>query len=140
MHLGRLILLFTLVPVLELALLIEIGALIGTLYTIALIIGTGVLGAALARSQGLRVLREVQAEFAQGRLPAGSLVDGLLILIAGALLMTPGVLTDIVGFACLTPVFRKQVRRSLQQRFERALREGKVRTPEVFDADFERRD
>ena len=143
MLLGRLILLFTVVPALELALLIEIGQLIGTLYTLALIIGTGVLGAALARSQGLRVLREVQAEFAQGRLPAGSLVDGLLILIAGALLMTPGVLTDAVGFACLTPVLRRQVRRRLQQRFERVLREGRVDvrgTTEVFDADFERRD
>lgn len=147
MTLGRLILLFTVVPVVELVLLIEIGSLVGTLYTVALILGTGALGAALARAQGLRVLREVQAEFGQGRLPAASLIDGLLILLAGALLLTPGVLTDALGFACLTPFFRKQIRRLLRVRFEAAVRDGRLelhglggpdlRVGEVYDAEFD---
>ncbi len=144
MGLGRLVLLFTLVPALELVLLIEIGRLVGTFATVGLVLATGVLGAALARSQGLRVLGEVQREFGLGRLPAGSLVDGLLILIAGALLVTPGVLTDVVGLACLTPFFRKQVRRQLRKRFEHALREGRIEGTRftaadgrIYEADFE---
>ena len=95
---GRLLLLFVLVPALELVLLIELGQRIGTLPTLGLIVLTGVVGASLARSQGLRVLQELQRETEAGRLPAEPLVDGALILVAGALLVTPGVLTDAFGF------------------------------------------
>ena len=91
---GRLLLAFILIPVVELFLLIEIGRRIGTLPTLVLIVATGVLGAWLVRLQGLSVLRKVQAEMAVGRMPAGAMVDGIIILIAGAVLMTPGVLTD----------------------------------------------
>jgi UPF0716 protein FxsA len=100
---GRLLLLFIVVPAVELGLLIEIGSRIGTVATLGIIVVTGVVGAALARRQGIGVLRRVQAELAEGRVPAGSLADGVIILVAGALLMTPGVLTDVLGFLCLVP-------------------------------------
>jgi UPF0716 protein FxsA len=123
---GQLLLLFILVPTIELVLLIEVGSRIGTLATVGLIAVTGVIGASLARQQGLRVLSQVQTEVAEGRLPAGSLVDGLIILIAGALLITPGILTDAFGFLCLVPAFRSLVKRVLRRRFEQAVREQRV--------------
>jgi len=122
----RWLLLFVGLPALELALLIEIGSRIGTAATLGLIVLTGVVGAALARRQGLRVLSEVQSETAEGRLPAGSLVDGVLVLLAAALLVTPGVLTDAFGFLCLAPGFRSLVKREIGRRFEQAAREGRV--------------
>ena len=123
---GRLILLFTLVPALELALLIEVGSRIGTAATIGLVIATGVLGAALARQQGLQVLRRIQTELGAGRLPASSLVDGVIVLLAGALLVTPGILTDVLGILCLVPSFRSLIKARLRRRFERALREQRI--------------
>ena len=124
---GRLLVLFIVVPAVELALLIEIGRRVGTLATLGLIVVTGILGAALARHQGLGVLRRVQAELAAGRVPAGSLLDGVFILFAGALLMTPGILTDAVGFLCLVPGVRTLIKRELWRRFERAVREDRIR-------------
>lgn len=130
---GRLLLLlFILVPAIELILLIELGRLIGTLETLALIAITGVLGASLARYQGLEVLRQLRSEVAVGHLPAGPIVDGILILLAGALLITPGVLTDAFGFLCLIPLTRKIVKDFLRRRLERAVREGRVRVSMQF--------
>ncbi len=123
---GWLLLLFVALPAVELALLIEIGSRIGTLETIGLIVVTGVVGASLARSQGLRVLRRVQGEIAAGEMPADSLIDAVMILIAAALLVTPGVLTDAFGLLCLVPGFRALVKRELVQRIERAVEEGRV--------------
>jgi len=122
----RLLLLFVLLPALELGLLISVGRRIGTLETVGLIVATGVVGASLARSQGLQVLARVQGELGAGRLPAESLVDGMIILVAAALLVTPGVLTDAFGLLCLVPAFRRVVKRWLRRRFERAVAEGRV--------------
>ena len=104
---GRLLLLFIVLPAVELVLLIEIGRRLGSVETVALIVLTGIVGAALARSQGLQVLSRIQAEMAGGRLPADPLVDGLILLVAAALLVTPGVLTDAFGLLCLAPGFRR---------------------------------
>jgi UPF0716 protein FxsA len=123
---GWLLLLFVALPAIELALLIEVGSRIGTAATVALIVGTGITGAALARRQGLGVLGVMQRETAAGRLPAGTLVDGVIILLAAALLVTPGILTDAFGFLCLVPGFRTVVKRQLLRRLERAAREGRV--------------
>ena len=123
----RLLLLFILIPAVELALLIEIGKRIGTLETLALIVVTGVLGAALARHQGLGVLRAARAEAAAGRLPAAALVDGLIILLAGAVLITPGVLTDIFGFLCLIPISRRWIKTLVGRWLLRAAQDGRVR-------------
>jgi UPF0716 protein FxsA len=132
---ANLLLLFVVVPAVELALLIEVGSRIGTLATLAIIVATGILGAALARQQGLRTVRAIQDELARGELPASSLVDGVIILLAGALLITPGILTDAVGFLCLVPRVRDAAKRTLQRRFERAVREQRIHvTTQVFDA------
>ena len=123
---SHLLLLFVVIPAVELALLIEIGSRIGTAATLGIIAATGVLGAALARQQGLGVLRRLQVETNAGRLPADPLIDGAFLLVAGALLVTPGVLTDVVGFLCLVPGFRNVVKREVRKRLERAVLEGRV--------------
>lgn len=123
---GRLLLLFVVLPAVELALLIEIGGRIGTAATLGVIVVTGFVGAALARRQGLGVLSRLQQETQAGQLPAGSLVDGVLILVAAALLVTPGVLTDAFGFLCLVPAFRGVLKREVRRRLERAVQEGRV--------------
>lgn len=105
----RLLLLFTTVPLVELALLLWIGARIGVLPTVALILVTGVVGASLARLQGLATWRRFQAALAAGRLPGSELLEGLLILVAGALLLTPGILTDAAGFLLLVPPARRWI-------------------------------
>ena len=106
---AKLLMLFILVPATELVLLIEVGSRIGTVNTVLIIVATGVLGVSLASRQGLGVLRQIQAETAVGRMPGGAIVDGLLILIAGIVLMTPGLLTDIAGFLCLIPATRRAI-------------------------------
>ena len=89
---GRLALLFVVVPIVELMLLIELGQYIGLLPTLGLVMLTGVTGAWLARAEGLRVLVQFQKELASGQLPGQALLDGISVLIGGALLLTPGVL------------------------------------------------
>ena len=123
---GRLLLLFIVVPAVELALLIEIGQRIGTLETLAIIVATGIAGATLARRQGLAVINRAQERVAAGEMPADVLVDGILILIASALLVTPGILTDAFGFICLIPALRGVVKRILWRRLENAVRENRV--------------
>ena len=109
----RLLLLFILVPIAELAIFMTLGDRIGLLPTLAIIVLTGFLGAALTRSQGLRALQRFQAASAAGKVPTTEIVDGLLILIAGAVLLTPGFLTDTVGFLLLVPPARAIVRKRL---------------------------
>ncbi len=107
----RLLILFTVVPLLELWLLISIGKVIGIIPTIALILVTGVVGASMARWQGVLCLQTVQRQVQAGQFPTDSLLDGLGILVAAAFLITPGVLTDIVGFGLLIPPVRRIARR-----------------------------
>jgi UPF0716 protein FxsA len=134
---ARLLLLFTVVPIVELLLLVELGRHIGLATTLAIVLGTGVLGAALARWQGLTTLRRIQAEMEAGRVPTGPLIDGLLILIAGAVLLTPGLLTDLLGFALLVPATRRAVRRAVSRAIRSRMRhDGHV----VIDAEWERED
>lgn len=124
--LGRLIFIFVAVPLLELAILLQIGQWIGLLPTVALVVTTGVAGAALARRQGIRAFLAVQRELASGRLPGRSLLDGLAILVGGALLLTPGVLTDVIGFGLLVPVSRRWLQLLARRGLERRIREGSV--------------
>ena len=124
---AKLLLLFVLVPATELALLIEVGSRIGTATTLLVIVVTGALGASLAARQGLGVLQEIQRGTAEGRMPGGAIVDGLLILVAGVVLMTPGFLTDVAGFLCLIPATRRAIKRVVRRRLERAAREGRAR-------------
>jgi len=102
----RLLILFTLVPILELYVLLEIGSLIGTMPTVALIFLTGIAGAYLARMQGFSLVNRIQIEMNQGRVPKGELIDGAMILVGGVLLLTPGFCTDLLGFSLLVPLTR----------------------------------
>jgi UPF0716 protein FxsA len=113
----RLAMLFILLPLVELALLMFISARLHSwLVTMALVILTGIVGAWLARREGLNCYRRVQQQMAQGQIPADSLVDGLMILVAGAVLVTPGIITDCVGFTLLIPQFRQMVRQRIVKR------------------------
>jgi UPF0716 protein FxsA len=124
--LAKLFLIFILVPILEMALLIRLGQLLGFWPTIALVVATGAIGALLAKSQGLRVLSAIQADLATGQPPASRLVDGLLILLGGVLLLTPGLITDTAGFLLLLPFTRSRMKESLRRRFEKMVRSGQV--------------
>lgn len=120
----RLLLLFTLVPVAELMVLIELGEAIGLGPTLLLILVTGVVGAALARREGSRTWLQVQRELAQGELPADSLLHGLMVLVAGAFLVTPGVITDAVGFLLLVRPVRAKLVEMGRDWLRRKMRSG----------------
>jgi len=109
----RLLLLFTVVPLVELWLLFAISSRTSPLFTIGLVVATGFLGAALARRQGWQAWLRIQQQLAQGQPPTNALVDGVLIILAAAVLITPGVLTDLVGFALLVPSIRATLRSRL---------------------------
>ena len=114
----RLLLLLTLVPLMELIILLRLAEYLSWPWTIALIIVTGALGALLARREGLKALERIRADLTAGRAPTGAVVDGALILAAGLVLITPGVLTDACGFALLVPSIRGWVRRRLGEAFK----------------------
>lgn len=104
-----LLFLFILVPIIEITLFIQIGEQIGLLWTIATVIVTAVIGTHLVRSQGLKALASAQNSLNEQRLPLEEVFTGLCLLVAGALLLTPGFLTDAIGFTLLAPPFRKYV-------------------------------
>ena len=119
--LARLILLFTVIPIVELIVLIEIGSRLGTVVTLLLLLGTALLGAALARHEGLKTLRRVQSKLADGIMPDEELLDGVLILVAGVMLLTPGLLTDVWGVFLLIPASRRIVKRWVRRFFRQRL-------------------
>ena len=133
----RLLLLFTVVPLIELFLLVKLGTMIGVGPTVLIVLLTGFLGALLARWQGLGVLRRLSEDMAGGRLPTDALIDGLLILIAGAVLLTPGLITDAFGFLLLIPQGRALVRRAVAARLSNNTIVG---DPGVIDAEWRRED
>jgi UPF0716 protein FxsA len=98
---------FLAVPILEIYLLFQVGGIIGVGWTILIVIGTAILGASLLRQQGLATWTRLNQSMAQGQLPPTILVEGLLLLLSGAFLLTPGFFTDAVGFLFLTPFIRK---------------------------------
>ena len=122
----KLILIFTIVPFIELSLLIELGSVIGTLPTILVVVITGVIGAFMARMAGLSVLFKIQENLRQGIFPRDELFDGVLILIGGAFLLTPGLLTDALGFFLLLPLGRSAVKRWLQEILKRRIDSGEI--------------
>jgi len=114
--------LFIALPLAEIVLLIEIGSRIGTLATLAILVLTAVLGASLAHREGLKVLWRIQEKMAQGIMPDEELIDGVLILAAGIVLLTPGLLTDAAGLLLLVPGSRLALKRWLRDRFSRRIR------------------
>lgn len=103
----RLLLLFTVVPAVELFLLLQLGAWMGPTATFLLILGTGLLGAWLAKREGLRVLRDLSGELQRGLPPGDRMMEGALVVVGGLLLITPGVLTDLTGFLLIFPATRR---------------------------------
>lgn len=123
----KLLAIFIIVPVLELYILIEAGRIIGLLPTIATILLTGIAGAWLARTQGVEILRKIQAETSHGQMPGRTLIDGALVLVGGLLLLTPGFFTDALGFSFLIPLTRALWHRGLSAWLQKQVQQGAVR-------------
>lgn len=108
MHVFRLIFLFFLVvPLLEIYLLLKIGGMIGVFKTVFMVVATAVIGAWLLRMQGFATWQRLQASMARGEIPTLEIIEGPILLVGGALLLTPGFFTDILGFLCLIPITRR---------------------------------
>ena len=114
----KLFLAFTIIPIIEIYLLIEIGSMFGALTAVTLVILTGFLGAFLARMQGLQTLYRIQESLHEGKMPSGELLDALLIVFAGLVLLTPGFLTDSAGFLLLIPATRNSIKYWLRRQIE----------------------
>ena len=122
----RLLLLFTALPLIELFILLKVGAAIGLLNTVLLVITTATLGAILARRQGIDTLHRIRQQLGNGALPAEELIDGLLILIAAVVLITPGLLTDTFGFLLLIPQTRRWLKRYVKELFNNRISRGSM--------------
>lgn len=139
----RLLLLLTIVPAVELVVLLQVhhfiassfGVLTGLLVTFGSIFATGIAGAALARSQGLEVVQQLRTQLQQGQLPGETLADGVLILVGAAFLLTPGFITDVLGFTFLIPATRGFYRRRILAWLKDRLRVGRMQEKEVFVVD-----
>ena len=127
--LFKLLLLFTLVPLAEFFLLWKISEASSLGFTFALVLATGLVGATLARWQGLSWRQRLHDDLIAGQLPTDSLLDGLMIFIAGALLITPGVLTDVAGLSLLVPPIRAIYRQWIKGRFMRSFQTGQGDRP-----------
>jgi UPF0716 protein FxsA len=107
--------LFIIIPIIEITVIMQVGALLGVWPTVAIVILSAWLGAKYVRQQGLATLQSVQTKMAQGEMPSGEIVTGLMLLVAGVLLVTPGFVTDIFGLSLLIPAVRKAIAAQAQQ-------------------------
>ena len=122
----KLFIAFTLIPVLELYVLIKVGSVLGALNTIAVVIVTAIAGAHLARVQGMQTMMRVRAKLSSGQMPTDDLVDALIIFIAGVTLLTPGFITDAFGILLLIPATRSVFKRWLQEKLEELSRNSEI--------------
>ena len=129
---------FLLVPLAEIYVLLKVGGVLGALPTIALVVLTAVVGAALMRAQGFATVQKVQRQLSVGEIPAVAMIEGAFILVAGALLLTPGFITDCVGFACLLPPFRQALIRRMMARFGSPRRGSRAPAGRIIDGEFTR--
>ena len=132
------LILFITIPLVEIAILINIGKIIGAGYTIALVIGTAFLGVSLLRIQGISTLAKVQANISKGQLPATELIEGLILLISGALLLTPGFFTDMLGFLMLVPILRQRLAETFFVNFMKNhinIRQTQTRTGNIIEGE-----
>ena len=137
-----LLLLFITVPLVEIYLLIELGGLVGAVPTIMLVVLTAMVGAKLVRAQGLITIARVRHSLDQGEIPAMTLLEGVTLLVAGALLLTPGFITDVLGFLALVPDLRQKAIRWLLQRAVVASdsKQTGQRGPRTIDGEYRRED
>ncbi|MFQ6090741.1 MAG: FxsA family protein [Candidatus Bipolaricaulia bacterium] len=122
----KLLAVFVAVPLVELYLLLLVGRVIGAFWTVLIVVLTGVLGGFLAKREGLAVLRRVRERLDGGELPGDELLDGAIILISGALLITPGMVTDLLGLLGLLPLTRRWFKQMATRRFRRSVRRGAI--------------
>ncbi|EGQ8314361.1 FxsA family protein [Vibrio cholerae] len=147
-----LLFLFIAVPVIEIALFIQVGGVLGVWPTIALVLLTAIVGASLVRSQGLQTLLTVQQRLAQGQLPAQQILEGVMLAVAGVLLLTPGFFTDILGMLVLLPAPRAYLAKQLMSRvvvgnihasgagFEHPFHDRANPNGTTYEGEFERKD
>ena len=131
---ALLVLLFIVVPLVELYVIIQVGQAIGVWWTLALLVADSVAGSVLMRSQGRAAWRRFQAALAEGRMPGREVLDGVLVIFGGAFLLTPGFVTDVLGAILLAPPTRALVRRVLVRRFVPGMivtRAARWRSPDV---------
>jgi UPF0716 protein FxsA len=121
----KLFLAFTLIPVLEIYLLIKIGYYLGAFNTVIVVIVTALLGASLARHEGIRTMMRVRESMSRGELPAEEMLDAVLIFIAGIVLLTPGFITDLAGIAILMPNVRSILKRWMRTKFDQWISENR---------------
>jgi UPF0716 protein FxsA len=121
-----LFLIFAVIPLIELGILIKIGTVIGTLNTITLVILTAAIGAYMVRMEGIGVLSRIQHNMQEGQFPAEELINGAMVLVAGALLLTPGVCTDVIGFLMVIPVSRNVIKRLIKRYIEKKISSGNI--------------
>lgn len=124
----RLFLLFTIIPMIEIYVLIKVGQHIGAFNTIGFIILTGIVGAYLARAQGFYIIAKIQSELQRGQMPTDSLTDGLIILVGAVLLVTPGFVTDTIGFVLLIPQTRQLLKQFATAQFRKYINRNNVYT------------
>jgi UPF0716 protein FxsA len=113
--------------VIELSLLIKVGTLIGTLNTVVLVITTAMVGSYLVKMEGINVIYRFQQNMQEGIFPAEEILDGAMILVAGCLLVTPGILTDIIGFSFVFPMSRMAIKRLLRRYIDKKIATMNVR-------------
>ena len=126
MPLYLFIALFIGLPMAELALLLKVNEVFHFWPTFLLVISTGVVGSLLVKWQGIGILRKIQREMDIGNIPAPQMMDGVMILVAGAFLITPGLITDTAGFLLLIPFVREQIRFWLRKKLEEKVRNGQI--------------
>jgi len=126
MFFTKLLILFVIIPVTELYILIEVGKRIGSLTTISIIIFTGILGSYLVKNQGFMILKKIQNDLNDGIMPGDSLIQGVIILAGGILLLTPGFVTDTVGFIFLIPASRNVIKKYLLKWLKGKIEKGNV--------------
>jgi len=122
----KLFLCFTLIPVIELYLLIKIGTLLGGFNTILLVILTGFLGAWLARLEGMNTMMKLRTNLQQGLMPAEELIDAVIIFVAGVVLITPGLITDVFGLLLLWPLTRNKFKRMVRKKLDEMQLQGNI--------------
>lgn len=122
----KLMVLFILIPIVEIYVLLEAGELIGLWPTIGLILLTGVAGAYLARSQGSDTLQRIQSLLAQGEMPTEELLDGAMILVGAVTLLTPGFCTDLFGFCLLVPITRGWIKNIVRNWLQKKVEQGHI--------------
>ncbi|SHJ54655.1 FxsA family protein [Paramaledivibacter caminithermalis] len=124
--LFRLILLFTITPIVELFLLIKLSNITSVWTTISIVLATGIIGAYLAKGQGRLIITKIKMELNEGRMPGDQLINGLCVLVGGALLLTPGIITDILGFSLVIPATREVFKDIVKNKLFKMLQSGSI--------------